>query len=1224
MQAKRSFYPDGSTSGDLGNLGEQQQGTSSEGWHRRESWASTAPSGFSSNQSQHYDWEQGAWTQESQRVWGRWFWTPQAWVWGVTLEEGIQDYLTRGWMVLDRELIEWMQQSTDGASSKRSSHFSERLFEEVKGDTDGNASQASRRSMPSGEKLLGEGEGDGSQASRRRRDAYGDSDGDDDPHEKKNYGGKKPCTGKDYIPEHDGTLTMREYERRVRLFETTTSIDEEYRAGKLLQKLSGEAWNATESLDVATLKTKGGVNVLLQHLWNELEPLQYLRTCNTLSYFFKTFRRAKGQEMVSFDTAFRGQCKRLEEVGSPLVGTAKAFWFLEKAGLSEEVKRQVVSSAGGEYEYSRLRSALVAIIPQVKRQEMEEPASKPQGGHKGFGRGGYHRSSNRVHAVDQGGEQSGEEEPEGAPEDLDGDEEAEQLELEAEVLLTHAARKRAEATKNRGFAKGDKGESQEERNRRIREMKTRMPCAACKAAGKTVYGHWHGDPECPQQKKKVQDGKAGATFVVSQEQSDSDSEAAFYVADQGQNGAHFVGAIVLATAGRLREMCKSCALADTCCARTVAGMRWMEEHLRTLSDLGIPYVLVEDSQPFRFGDGPKIVAGFGAVFPMFVGQVDHAVLVRVSVVDQDVPLLLSSNALKQLGTRFDLDDEEYYFKKLGTGVKMLTTPSGHIGFPILEKVDEMRADLLQVDWSTFVKTNGEIAFSRCNEDRVWVTHVPRKHRGPMKRGIVSNGCKRDSHNQDEQNACHVAEAVGSESSDCVEPGNSSIRSNGLEDVLCRECPQEQEPVEEGRLCDSTGGENVAGCTDPKDFDCGAPQVHPQQHEAEGCSDPTEQLETVFQSRIDGVVRREDPAKRQRVPSHDKRSSHRRVGDVCGRGGDRESRGQDHGTPSASVSRMCGGDGGTSQPGGWRKVLRMCHVPQVQSHDADDLPRSTNRSDSEHAASKTWLQRSVSGWWRRDERRCGEEGNSHSSSIPIGVGQGESGKLHDQPCRFSSCISSGDCRREGIDPGTSPVSTTGEEEVRVDEGPKDPLPRDEVRRRILAGNYRRREAKKGTIKRLIGNCSNILATACFFTAMAAVSAGGLFKQVMCGDSRPDVIEIFAGTAEVSLHMARRGWNVSEPVDIVFGSDLRDSVVRDDIKDFLRTHKPRLAIVSYPCRFWTKLSDVNYRTPQRKRKLEKLRKEEEPFLEFTEDVFNIQLEQGGDALAENPLASMSFRR
>ena len=457
MQAKRSFYPDGSTSGDLGNLGEQQQGTSSEGWHRRESWASTAPSGFSSNQSQHYDWEQGAWTQESQRVWGRWFWTPQAWVWGVTLEEGIQDYLTRGWMVLDRELIEWMQQSTDGASSKRSSHFSERLFEEVKGDTDGNASQASRRSMPSGEKLLGEGEGDGSQASRRRRDAYGDSDGDDDPHEKKNYGGKKPCTGKDYIPEHDGTLTMREYERRVRLFETTTSIDEEYRAGKLLQKLSGEAWNATESLDVATLKTKGGVNVLLQHLWNELEPLQYLRTCNTLSYFFKTFRRAKGQEMVSFDTAFRGQCKRLEEVGSPLVGTAKAFWFLEKAGLSEEVKRQVVSSAGGEYEYSRLRSALVAIIPQVKRQEMEEPASKPQGGHKGFGRGGYHRSSNRVHAVDQGGEQSGEEEPEGAPEDLDGDEEAEQLELEAEVLLTHAARKRAEATKNRGFAKGDKG-----------------------------------------------------------------------------------------------------------------------------------------------------------------------------------------------------------------------------------------------------------------------------------------------------------------------------------------------------------------------------------------------------------------------------------------------------------------------------------------------------------------------------------------------------------------------------------------------------------------------------------------------------------------------------------------------------------------------------------------------------------------------------------------------
>ena len=80
----------------------------------------------------------------------------------------------------------------------------------------------------------------------------------------------------------------------------------------------------------------------------------------------------------------------------------------------------------------------------------------------------------------------------------------------------------------------------------------------------------------------------------------------------------------------------------------------------------------------------------------------------------------------------------------------------------------------------------------------------------------------------------------------------------------------------------------------------------------------------------------------------------------------------------------------------------------------------------------------------------------------------------------------------------------------------------------------------------------------------------------------------------------------------------------VLDRLKRDKPRLAIVSYPCTYWSKLADTNYRTKQEKRRLAKLRKEDEPFLEFCEQVFDVQLRNGDDALGENPLTSQSFRR
>ena len=118
-------------------------------------------------------------------------------------------------------------------------------------------------------------------------------------------GSKKPLTGKDVIPEYSGDYPMREYVRRVRLFEAGTAIDPSFRAQRLMQKLTGQAWEATETIEIASLQSPDGVQKPLDHLWGELEPLEFLRVFSTLQGFYKNFRRARGQEMTAFDTAFR-------------------------------------------------------------------------------------------------------------------------------------------------------------------------------------------------------------------------------------------------------------------------------------------------------------------------------------------------------------------------------------------------------------------------------------------------------------------------------------------------------------------------------------------------------------------------------------------------------------------------------------------------------------------------------------------------------------------------------------------------------------------------------------------------------------------------------------------------------------------------------------------------------------------------------------------------------
>ena len=1175
-------------------------------WNRSYGWWSRRASDDSTWGRTWSSWHSSTWSESDEE--GKWWHTPKGWVWGKSLSEGINYAVKKDWFALDSAFCAWWQEQKEDGVDRESC----RGRDSVSRESDGSAHE---------------------KEGRNERSEHGESE----ETEGKKYEARK-FSGKEKVPEHDGTTSMREYQRRVRIWQATSTISPEFQAGRLLERLSGDAWKAAETLEVNQLKSVNGVDALLRHLWDEMEPLEYLRVFQTLSFFYDQFCRGRGQEMTQYDTAFRTQCQRLAEAQSPLEGRAKAYWFLKKAGLSEDLRRQVVSSAGGIYDYGRLRAALVAIVPQVRRHDLEDNTKKDHHAQvRGRSPGGR---SHKVHAVLDEGEDE-DDHGDGGGSDLEDHEgcPAEELEMEAEVLLTAAARKRAQFTKGRGFEKA-RSESPQSRQKRIDDMKKRMPCAACKAAGRLVYGHWHSDPECPEFKKKAEDkSNAKPVFVVSQpsEQSEeSDDDEAF-----------IIHVILMATAEKLRIESACLALTDTACARSVAGQAWADAALNFMVEQGISFYVVDDRQPFRFGDGPRTQARYALVVPVAMSAGSKPVPFRISVVKEDVPLLLSAKALKAIGTVLDMANDLYVFKKLAASKPMIYTSTGHIGFELFTHLP-MANDLLEIDWEGFLDSNEEVRFverARGKED-CGVMLNPTDNPGPSKH---VSGKKVRFHDDPE------IKWFGSEDNDDDVTGSTKceqtqqfVDPSPAVFAVASDHACDNNSKEEGRLCDVVGREDQPTCRgssrdDGREIESDLPGLEGQEEDQPASSE----LAAIQQGLVARAVRgasgtmvQDRHQEGERVSVLASGSNDRGVGELCIRtqrepGGDAIAS-EPGGGSSTHVSEVHDQDAGSSQQSYWRSVLRMCKFPSVQGVHVTDLWRSPSWGDPKAAATGQGCEEPKGLCGFQSSGGGQQRGDGWNRSPSSSEGHGTFGnKL--------GCIEQ--CIRDAKPNGSCAVSgglvggreATGERTAEGREGSEgerdtvsldwkaQPMPEDAVRVKIREGQRRRKYAKLGTCRRLMGNCKILASFLCMMTVGTLGAVGstvGKLHQSWYGSDRPDVVEIFGGSAEVSLQFAHRGWSVMQPTDLIYGVDLKIPENRKRLVDRINEERPRLAIVSYPCRLWSKLADTNYRSSQERRRLAKLRKEEEPFLELCEEIFESQLARGDDALAENPLCSKAW--
>jgi hypothetical protein len=124
---------------------------------------------------------------------------------------------------------------------------------------------------------------------------------------------------------------------------------------------------------------------------------------------------------------------------------------------------------------------------------------------------------------------------------------------------------------------------------------------------------------------------------------------------------------------------KNCAVLDTACSSTVCGDGWIKSYLSSLNEKDLEKVVIKEGKKiFKFGAGEKIKSKASYSLPVVLAG--KPVTLVTDVVDSDIPLLLSKNAMKRAKVKLNLVDGTADI--FGKQVSLNTTSLGHFCVPI--------------------------------------------------------------------------------------------------------------------------------------------------------------------------------------------------------------------------------------------------------------------------------------------------------------------------------------------------------------------------------------------------------------------------------------------------------------------------------------------------------------------------------------------------------------
>ena len=428
-----------------------------------------------------------------------------------------------------------------------------------------------------------------------------------------------------------------------------------------------------EELDIEALSQDNGVEVFRRWVQERYQEVEVSKIAESLTLFFRRLRREAGQSIREFNSAFDRAHTRLLEIDCRLPEVAKAWAYLNGLGLSSSEELALLGSVGNDYSTAKLQRAAVLHEKSLRIPWHARRASGGTGEGKGVRvKGAFLTDANDEDLVqdDDGTEPSNE--------DLIPEEAAVELH-EAYVAAESAKAKYREVARARGVDPGllsrdskdpSKRDSHQDSgyDMRLQAAKAKSFCAGCRRRG-----HWHKDPECPLNAGRQQQASSSSDKnpVQNPGKGNPNMSKEAYVVQVAYEVGYMGGTGLVA-------------ITDTACSKSVMGQSWLQKYMKVAQAAGVPMQLLDCQDDFRFGASKLFRATYTATILIPLGEHgDRGFLVRASVVQGEVPLLLSRRALSTLGMLFDVERHAADFKHLNIlNYQLLTTENGHPAIPV--------------------------------------------------------------------------------------------------------------------------------------------------------------------------------------------------------------------------------------------------------------------------------------------------------------------------------------------------------------------------------------------------------------------------------------------------------------------------------------------------------------------------------------------------------------
>ncbi|CAE7245428.1 RE1 [Symbiodinium sp. CCMP2592] len=476
------------------------------------------------------------------------------------------------------------------------------------------------------------------------------------------------------VPTFSGTMdagdenlgqTARSYLRQVAAWRRMTRMAPEAQALTLYQNLTGKAWIEAERLSVDRLAEADGVDHLLAWIKDRYLDVEITQVGRCLSDFFRKLRRKPGQSVRDYLSDFDRCLARLNEVGCVLPDLASAWVLVDRMGLEESAELNLLASVGNVYNLKLLKQASIVQDRSLRKPWETSTSTKPWNNRKP-------QSALMASALDEEAAGDLDEENAGAEDDSEVVPESVAAEL-YEAYVTHetARQKYRDTLKLRG---NDAESMKQAMHQKLLAAKQRSFCSVCKKRG-----HWHRDPQCvfnQGQGKGHPGGNGSATGATSGSTTSASTP-------ERNPKVNFPCHVVHVTwdLAQPAENCSLLGITDTACSRSVAGVPWIEAYMNEAKKVGFRPPFLEARESFKFGASRVFEAVYSVVLTFDIGG--HGILVKVSVVNGDVPLLLSRPVLGRLGMVLDVSENKADFRKLNVkDLALVITETGHPAVPV--------------------------------------------------------------------------------------------------------------------------------------------------------------------------------------------------------------------------------------------------------------------------------------------------------------------------------------------------------------------------------------------------------------------------------------------------------------------------------------------------------------------------------------------------------------